>query len=82
MKYADNLPNPNHPQKIAKFCDVSSFFCTKCLIHDTYFRGGGSWAADLCPECGGYACRAWKSLSDPEKEIAGALFDKMRKNRL
>jgi len=80
MGYAENLPNPDHPQKIGKFGN-DSLFCTKCLIHDTHFRGGGSWAADLCPRCGGYECRAWESLSNEEKEIAGTLFDKMWKER-
>ncbi len=77
FKYALNFPNPDHPQKCAKFSDSGDVFCTKCLIHDTFFKGGGSWIPDRCPKCGGTECRMWQSLSFFEKKSARKLFDKM-----
>lgn len=37
--------------------------CTKCLIRDGFFVGGGSHAPDLCPNCNGYETTLVKNLS-------------------
>lgn len=40
-----------------------TLFCSKCLIRDGHFRGGGSWAPDSCPKCGGTDCTMYQNLS-------------------
>lgn len=42
-------------------------FCSKCLISDSLFRGGGSWAPDCCPNCGGTACTMYQDLTPMQK---------------
>jgi hypothetical protein len=56
-------------------------FCKKCLIHDHFFVGGGSWSSDLCSECGGFDCVSYKNLTIEEKYIAREKFDKMWKKQ-
>ncbi len=53
------------------------FFCIKCMIHDTFFVGGGSWSPDCCPECRGCECIAWEHMSFIQKRKAQDLFEKM-----
>ena len=36
--------------------------CIKCLIDDGFFNGGGSWAPDSCPKCGGTHCIMYEAL--------------------
>ena len=42
-------------------------FCSKCLIHDHFFQGGGSWSSDNCPKCGNTDCIMFKDLSIKNK---------------
>lgn len=57
------------------------FFCKKCIIHDTFFVGGASWAPDGCPECGGTECKMYMNLSFLQKAKAREKFDKMWKKK-
>ena len=57
-----------------------SLFCSKCLIHDHFFVGGGSWSSDCCPKCRGIDCVMYKNLSIVNKIKAKKLF-KMMWNR-
>lgn len=52
-------------------------FCSKCLIHDTFFIGGGGWASDNCPKCGRTACTLYKNLTLMQKSKAEEKFDIM-----
>lgn len=45
-------------------------FCKKCYLHDYWFVGGGSWAPDGCPICGGTACVEFKDIPNKEKNKA------------
>ena len=42
-------------------------FCIKCLIHDTFFVGGGSWVSNNCPKCGGTDCILYEDLTWVQK---------------
>jgi len=42
-------------------------FCSKCLIHDAFFKGGGSWASNGCPKCGGTDCTMYQNLAFIQK---------------
>lgn len=53
-------------------------FCSKCLIHDTFFVGGGSWPIYDCSKCKGIDC-IYKNLTIIEKIKANSLFNKMGK---
>lgn len=55
------------------------FFCKKCIIHDTFFKGYGSWIADNCPKCGGTECTMYMNLSSIQKIKARKKFDIMWK---
>lgn len=63
---------------MSKF-NKDELFCSKCLIHDTFFKGGGSWASSSCPECGGTACTLYQSLTFVQKVKARKKFDIMWK---
>ena len=52
-------------------------FCSKCLIHDTFFIGGGSWAPSTCPKCDGIDCILYKNLTLMQKFKARKKFDIM-----
>jgi len=57
-------------------------FCSKCLTHDKWWTGGGSWAPDRCPrhnEDDGDAI-LWKNMSILQKRAAAKLFAKMWKD--
>ena len=54
-------------------------FCPKCLMHDTFFVGGGSWTPDNCPKCKGTDCIMYGNLTTIEKIKADYLFYKMWK---
>lgn len=54
-----------------------ALFCKKCLIHDHFFRGGGSWAPDSCPKCGGTECITWNKVSIFKRNKVAKLFSKM-----
>ena len=66
-----------YDKRCAKQARDGRLFCKKCLIADYFFRGGGSWAPDVCPECGGYECVTYGSLGPLAKYRAQKLFDKM-----
>ena len=51
--------------------------CKKCLIDDGFFIGGGSWAADNCPKCGGTECVWYENLGPLQKLRAQQIYDKM-----
>lgn len=51
--------------------------CKKCLIDDGFFRGGGSWAPDCCPKCGGTECIIYERLSIIKKSKARSINDKL-----
>lgn len=55
----------------------NEMFCRKCLIHDTFFNGGGSWIIDTCPNCSGFATILWSDLSITEKIKAKRIFQTM-----
>ena len=55
--------------------------CKKCLIDDHFFRGGGSWAPDSCPKCGGTDCVMWEDLSFIKQMKALSLKNKMWKEK-
>ncbi len=57
--------------------DKNELFCKKCVIHDTFFVGGGSWSTDVCPKCGGYGVSLYKKLSFTQRVKAKKLFDRM-----
>ena len=62
--------------------DKNEFFCAECLIHDSFFKGGGSWSPDSCPKCK----RAdnvvpFKKLTIEQKATAIRKFDKMWKEK-
>ena len=57
--------------------DKNEFFCKKCMIHDTFFVGGGSWAPECCPKCKGTDCTAYRNLSFMQRIKAKKLFDEM-----
>lgn len=59
-----------------KFGD-DQLVCSKCLIYDGFFRGGGSWAPDSCPKCGGTDCTMYKNLTLFQKKKAEKLKEKM-----
>ena len=52
-------------------------FCSKCLIHDTFFTGGGGWSPSSCPECGGTDCTLYKNLTFIQKSKVKEKFDVM-----
>lgn len=52
------------------------FVCKKCLVHDYFFVGGGSWAPDACPKCGGTECVLYEELSPLKKAKVQRLFRK------
>ena len=58
-----------------------STFCKKCLISDSFFTGGGSWAPDSCPKCKGTACVAWCDLSPARQEEAQKINDVLWKQK-
>jgi len=51
--------------------------CKKCLIDDGFFVGGGSWAADGCPKCGGTDCVWYEHIGPLQKLKAQKINDKM-----
>jgi len=51
--------------------------CTKCLIADYHFVGGGSWISDSCPQCGGTDCRRYENLTYEEKLKATEIWERM-----
>lgn len=55
----------------------NELFCSKCLIHDTFFIGGGSWSPSNCPKCKGTDCIIYENLSFIKKLKTNHLFDKM-----
>jgi len=55
--------------------------CKKCLIADSFFVNGGSWAPDNCPECGGTECVWFENLSFVQQAKARVLFEKMWKEK-
>lgn len=57
---------------MAKF-NEDELFCSNCLTPDRFFRGGGSWAPDCCPKCGGTDCTMYKDLALIQKMIVQAL---------
>ena len=57
------------------------FFCKKCIIHDTFFVGGGSWTVDNCPKCKGTECIMHMNLSSMQKIKARKKFDIMWKEK-
>ena len=56
-------------------------FCPKCIIHDTFFEGGGSWISDSCPKCGGTECIMYQNLTLVQKFKARKKFDIMVRKR-
>lgn len=56
-------------------------FCLKCLIHDTFFVGGGSWAPNCCPKCRGTDCIRYENLTPIQKIKAKKLFNIMWKKK-
>ena len=54
-------------------------FCKKCVVHDAFFKGGGSYISDNCPECGGIECIMYENLSFLQKSKARDKFDRMWK---
>ncbi len=58
-----------------------NLFCPRCLIHDHFFTGGGSWAPDSCPNCGGTACTMFKNLSAYNQKLAKKRFKRMWKEK-
>lgn len=54
----------------------NDMFCVKCLLHDHFFRGGGSWAPDSCPICGGTETILWRNMGFLRHLKAKKLFDK------
>lgn len=59
--------------------DKNAMFCPKCLIHDTFFKGGGSWSPDVCPVCKNYDVVLYKNLTFEQQIIAKKKFDIMWK---
>lgn len=55
----------------------NELFCTECLTHDTFFKGGNSWGIDHCPECGNMECTLYSELTLLQKHIAKSKFNKM-----
>ena len=56
-----------------------TFFCSKCLISDYYFIGGGSWVPEYCPKCRGIEVTIYSNLNIWKKIKAKRLFKKMKK---
>lgn len=54
-------------------------FCPKCLIHDCFFVGGGSWSPDNCPDCGETVCITFENLSPINQVLAEKRFKRMWK---
>lgn len=56
-------------------------FCAKCLTHETFFTGGGSWSPDFCPTCKDVNADVtlYKNLTIKQKRIARKKFDEMWK---
>ena len=61
--------------------NADELFCSECLIHDTFFVGGGSWSSDGCPKCKGTDCIRYENLTTTEKIKANHLFDIMWKEK-
>ena len=55
--------------------------CKNDLIHDHFFEGGGSWAIDHCPKCGGCECILVKNLGFFKRWKANRIFDIMWKEK-
>jgi hypothetical protein len=55
--------------------------CKKCLVHEMFFTGGGSWSPDFCPNCYGEDYVMFKDLSWWKKRKANKLFKKMLQRR-
>lgn len=51
--------------------------CSQCMIYDGFFRGGGSWAPDSCPKCGGTDCTLFQNLNFLQKRKARRLNIKL-----
>ena len=51
--------------------------CTKCLVADHFFRGGGSWAPDSCPHCNNTLCTTAKFLKRKDRKRADKLWTHM-----
>jgi hypothetical protein len=59
-----------------KFHDLE-LFCEKCLIHDTFFKGGGSWSPGNCPKCKGTNCVLYVNMTFLQQVKALELYEKM-----
>lgn len=55
--------------------------CSKCLILDSFFIGGGSWSPDRCPKCNGTDCILIENLSANNKRKANAIYREMWKKK-
>ena len=55
--------------------------CKKCLVDDGFFSGGGSWAPDSCPKCGGTECVMYENLPPRKQKKARKLKAKMWQER-
>lgn len=64
-----------------KYSLSNRLLCKKCLIDDGFFRGGGSWAPDSCPNCGGTDCVWFDNLNWSRKQKALKIYEEMKKNR-
>lgn len=59
----------------------NEMFCAKCLTHETFFIGGGSWSPDFCPTCKDNDIIFYRKLTIEQKHIAKKKFDKMWKEQ-
>ena len=59
----------------------NEMFCATCLMHETFFTGGGSWSPDSCPICKDVNADVifYRKLTIEQKQIARKKFDEMWK---
>ncbi len=48
-------------------------FCTCCWTHERHFKGGHSWAPDLC-DCGCEDTIIWEKMSWYQRSLARVMF--------
>jgi len=53
----------------------NDMFCTKCLLHDTFWSGGNSWGIDFCPICKGQETILYKNMTLFQRKKAKKLFN-------
>jgi len=59
--------------------DKNEEFCPHCLIHESFYVGGGSWSPDRCPNHKKDEFILWKQMSFFQKRKAVKLFNQMWK---